>query len=249
LPKALSDAAQGYDVGPEPDPITAADIPIPITSKPLPSQLISLAAESQTEDVIRPEVFFVPPPRQGGGSERVGCRVDPAYIAAIARLVESGHFGWTTSSDYIRWAIEAGIQIAMKCLKDENMSNEARVMRAILRRHQVKKRQEQYAQMIDMIVLDIKEMLGSGQEGEAREEFERTLGDIDALNVTSLRDKLKAVLIQEFPELWGEVTGEPVRCAALFLPPTRSLVGSLQSRQLRELLYRCLLPRPPSKTT
>jgi hypothetical protein len=204
----LSRKLPGLD--PDQPPITADDIPIPVSSVPMPSQIISLAVEAQNEEAIRPEIFFVPPAK-AGGSERVGARISPDYIAAIARLVESGHFGWSTSSDFFRWAVEAGIQIAMKYLRDEKMSNEARVMRAILRRHQVRKRNESFASLFGMIVKDIQDMMAAGQDGDAQIEFEETLRDIEALNVASLRDRLKSALVQEFPGLWGEVSGEGPR--------------------------------------
>jgi len=164
------------------------------------SRKVSTSTAEQVEGAIPPSDFWIPPPTSKE-SDRIGFRLDSQYVGMMQRLVESGVFGWSKQSDFLRWATQHGVDTASKVLQDESFSNEVKVMRGILRRSQLLKREALFMDTLKFVRQDIAGLLEQGAKGDARLEFKKVLSEAEGLSISRYKERFMRELKTAFPEL------------------------------------------------
>jgi len=164
------------------------------------SRKVSTKTAEQVEGAIPPSDFWIPPP-SSKESDRIGFRLDGQYVGMMQRLVESGVFGWTRQSDFLRWATQHGIDVAGKVLQDETFSNEVKVMHGILRRHQMLRREALFMDTLKHVKRDIASLLEQGAKGDARLELRKVLSEAEGLSISRYKERFIREVRAAFPEL------------------------------------------------
>lgn len=181
------------------------DFPVDLPLPPLPANVISIAREDQTEDVLRPDIFHAPAAPKGHG-EKLSIRgVEIGVKEAYEKAQEMGLFGWPSVSDGYRWALGLGLHVIVKAIKDDRFSNELRVLMALQRGAQAIERERRFAAMKGTLVNMIQGLIEDGAMGDARLEFRRRVEEIESLNVENFRVKMLDEVAGAFPGFWTEM--------------------------------------------
>lgn len=168
-----------------------------------PSRPVATKRSQRGEGAISPSSFYVAPP-SSKESERISVRVDAATQATAMRLIETRMFGWESFSDFTRWALWRGVMEAAKALRDDELSNELRVMAALQRRAQIQKRESDFASSLAQIRVTIQTLLNSSADADALILFREVMADAEAMTISRFKIQFMTLLRESFPQLAKE---------------------------------------------
>ena len=74
----------------------------------------------QESDIYNPFHIFTSSSDRRGHSEKIQCRISPDMIRDVQVIIESGKFGFVTTSDFLRDSLHRGIKLFITELNDED---------------------------------------------------------------------------------------------------------------------------------
>lgn len=120
------------------------DPPPPIPKPPLPFRRPegNGATAKQLDPSIDPAEFFAPSPGRGGTAHPLSLRLDDHLFRMLQSIVESSRFGWSNTSDAVRYMVIDGIKRIAERMQDPGVQSAIRdydIIRAVVARQKLAK--------------------------------------------------------------------------------------------------------------
>ena len=150
-----------------PKPVAISLVPAPASSSSSSSRAVSLAPGMMQARIPASE-FTIPSADSRGQSARIGTRVPPAYLHQIEVLLQSKRFPWETPSDFMRWALHAGIARASDLVDDPRLDNTRAQVAAMLAVVQEEEEHTNFSTIIDRVDKMVSDLLQARAQAPAK---------------------------------------------------------------------------------
>ena len=159
--------------------------------------VVSLKPKKQQGRIPTSE-FIVPTQDTKGHSARIGCRIPPAMIHQVEKIIGTRQFPWDTQSDFLRWCVFKGINAAAELVDNPRVDNtmgQINAMVAILREEE---EATTFVGVIERAEKVIGSLISQGATVPAKRTVNQLLEHIDQMDDKYWKNKFKKEVERRF---------------------------------------------------